>query len=654
MGKIQKLLITIITALCILTSCVAVSAADVETGSAGAGITWNYDKNAKILTISGSGAMDNFSGSGAPWSAYSAEIETVILSEGITSIGNNAFAGCKFIETVTVPGTVTSIGSGVFEGCQNIVSVTIPKSVTSINSTAFGHTTPKVYCAPGSEASIFASNLGLEISEIKNGEVYSGACGNTVTWSIDEASGVMTVYGDGEMSNFPDRASVPWHMYRTMIKVVKFDGNITSIGNNAFANSQNLTAVTLPETLKTIGNNAFENCVAIKRIAIPASTTAIGDNAFDNCASLSEFIASEDNKNFKSENGVLFNKNKTNIIIYPTAKALEEYVVPDTVTTINKGAFAYISSLKKLDLGKGVKTIGREAFFKVKSLVSVTGKSNIELIEQDAFRECTALESFDAGNVKKIDTNAFSYCQKLKNVKLGSVEEICQRAFYLCSSLEKLEFPATLKIFDGSAFNNCSKLGEITVDASNKYFTVEDGVVYNKNKTKLVYAPEGSSKKSYDVPGSVKEIGICAFYNTKADSVKLSSGLEKIDDSAFYNSALTKIVIPDSVKEIGEYAFAFSSKLKNLEIGDSVTKIGKASFSNCALLEAITIPDSVEVVGDYAFEHCKSAKTLKMSKNITKIGIYAFYKCENITPLKLSSKVDVGTFAFKGCKETTK
>ena len=153
--------------------------------------------------------------------------------------------------------------------------------------------------------------------------------------------------------------------YCMSLASVTIPEGVTSIGGEAFYNCSSLTSITIPASVTSIGNGAFSNCISLTSIEMPASVTSIGTGPFGGCFKLKEIIVNEQNPNYLSEEGVLFNKEKTLLIQYPAGKEAVSYDIPTGVTSIGEWAFQGCSSLIKVTIPEGVTSIGSGAFIKL-------------------------------------------------------------------------------------------------------------------------------------------------------------------------------------------------------------------------------------------------------------------------------------------------
>ena len=446
-------------------------------------------------------------------------LASVKIGNGVTSIGDEAFSGCTSLTSVKIGNGVTSIGGYAFEGCTSLASITIPDSTTSIGYRAFLNCT---------------SLTSITIPD-------------SVT-SIGNNAFVYTAY-------FNDKSN--------------WDNGMLYIGNHLINVKRGISgSVEIKQGTKTIADSALGGD-STSSITIPDSVISIGDEAFTYCINLAEINVGIENANYSSENGILFNKDKTEIVCYPAGKRdVSSYSIPDSVTIIGDGAFKF-TSLTSITIPDGVTSIGRYAFEDCRPLTSITIPDSVTNIGSSAFRNCTSLESVTIGDgVTSIEDETFWNCQSLASVTIGSsVTSIGDEAFFNCTSLTSIIIPDSVTSIGNSAFLDCTSLAIITI------------------------------------PNSVTEISIFAFNGcTSLKSVTIGSGVTSIGNLAFSGcTSLTSVKIGDSVTSIGNSAFSGCTSLTSITIPDSVTYIDYNAFGNCTLLESVTIPDSVTYIDEEAF-----------------------------------------------------
>jgi hypothetical protein len=343
---------------------------------------------------------------------------------------------------------------------------------------------------------------------------------------------------------------------------------LTSIGIWSFEGCVNLTGFILPDTVTNIGPGAFNSCTSLTNVIIPASVASIGDYAFIYCTSLTNIAVDGANPAYSSLDGVLFSKDKTTLVQYPSGKT-GNYAIPDGVTNladeafglddhdqypfpydacagltnlsipgslVNLGAhaFSHCSGLASVTLANGVASIGTNAFsfcanltnitmpgsvtsigetaFFYSGLTSVTIPGSVTNFGLGAFAVCTSLTNVTLLNgVSSIGPQGFNFCTALANITIpGSVTSIGEMAFYFCSGLTNAIISASVTNMGNYAFSGCASLLDIEVSTDNLYYRSVDGVLYDEAETTLLQFPGGRGG-SYLVPEGVTTIGDYAF-----------------------------------------------------------------------------------------------------------------------------------------------
>ena len=272
---------------------------------------------------------------------------------------------------------------------------------------------------------------------------------------------------------------------------------------------------------------------------------------------------------------------------------LEEIILPDNITSIEKRAFQNCTKLVSITLPSTVTSIGKMAFCNCDELKSVTISGDLMSIGVSCFGMCEKLESINIPNsVTSLGTRAFYSCSSLKSVNIPPVSEIYEETFYLCKSLTSISIPNTVIRINEDAFMGCDGLTEIHIPSSVEYL----------------------------------------------------SGFMNCD-------GLTEISIPSSVRAINDYAFSSCSNLKQVTIPSSVITIGNHAFGYCTNLTSVTIPDNVTSIGSYAFEHCSGLKgTLTIPNKVSYINDCSFQGCSGLTSIIVGNNVrTIGWNAFRGC-----
>ncbi|MGN1458163.1 MAG: leucine-rich repeat domain-containing protein [Acutalibacteraceae bacterium] len=389
---------------------------------------------------------------------------------------------------------------------------------------------------------------------------------------------------------------------KELISVTISDG-VTLIGSSAFENCANLTNIDIPNSVTTIGKSAFCWCTNLTNINISDGVTEIVGDVFTGSTALTSITVSENNKNYSSQDGVLFSKDKTKLVRCPEGKT-GVYKITDGVTIIGNSSFSGCTDLTNIDISDSVTTI-----------------------EDWAFSGCTGLTSIDISDgVTTIGDAVFYDCTELTSVKIGK------------------------GVSQDLIFVNNQNLTNITVDEENQNFSSQDGVLFSKDKTKLVRCPAGK-KGEYVIPNSVTEIAELAFDSCyDLTGITISDNVTKIGNDAFYGSGLTSVTIPNSVTEIGGFAFANCTGLTSVTIPNSVSSIENGTFMDCISLIDITIPDSVTAIGDGVFVGCCRLQNVNLPNAITSIGSSVFSSCKELKKIYIPDSVNkIGEEAFLDC-----
>lgn len=376
--------------------------------------------------------------------------------------------------------------------------------------------------------------LGLDLGTAivaSAAEIDSGTCGENLNWSLDD-SGKLTIWGSGDMDNWDYPTYAPWDEYKESINSIEIKDGVTSIGNSAFKECKSLTSATIPNSVNSIGekaflfcenlsnitipNNvtsigvsAFHGCLSLSSITIPAGVNSIGKFAFCNCQGLSAIDVDENNTKYSSVDGVLFNKEKTELILYPINKTGESYEIPNSVTKIINSAFSGCK-LRSVTIPNSVISIGDYAF-EYSSLESVSIPNSVNDIGVSAFASCENLISIDIPNsIQSIKGSTFEYCSNLKSVTIpDSVTSVGYESFLSCSSLTSIFYPHSLNVTGAY----------IPAAATQVKYTVSDG------KVTITDISLGSGQTSVTIPEKIGGKTVASIAN---DAVSSCTGLMSI------------------------------------------------------------------------------------------------------------------------------
>ncbi len=378
-------------------------------------------------------------------------LTSIKIPDSVTRIGNFAFLNCTSLVSVLIPDSVISIGDSAFSENIDLVSITIPDSVTQIGNYAFHgcKSLTEINVAPenqyySSENGILFDKNQAEIIHYPAGITNTSYCipdsvqiignhafkdcANLINITIPNgitSIGESAFYGCSSIKNvtIPDSmTNISDYAFFGCVKLISITihDRVTNIGEYAFGECASLKNITIPDSITKIGQRAFVFCTSLTSIVIPNAVTYIGEYAFFGCTSLVTIDVNASNKNYTSVNGILFNKDKTEIICYPPNKKDKSYNIPVGVTSISNGTFRDCSNLISIIIPDSVKKIG-----------------------YTAFNNCTSLTSITIPNgITKICGWTFNGCISLNSVKIpDSVTEIGNSAFYCCDSLKSLTIP---------------------------------------------------------------------------------------------------------------------------------------------------------------------------------------------------------------------
>ena len=368
---------------------------------------------------------------------------------------------------------------------------------------------------------------------------------------------------------------------------------------------------------------------------------------------------------------------------------IKNVVIGEGIENIASYAFRDCTNLVSVDVQNGAESIDECAFWRCDKLTDITLPDSLTSIGFAAFSSCDVLTNITLpDSLTSICSYAFVYCSALTDIVLpDSVTSVGDDAFYSCSSLTTVSIGSGLKRLSVSAFNSCSKLSTISVSKDNTAYASVDGIVYNKEKTKLLIVPAAISGE-ITIPATVEEFtykavdscenltaihvedgnpnyksvdgivytadgkSVLCCPRGKVGSVDVQNGAETIDKYAFYEcSKLTGINLPDSLTSIGFGAFNSCDVLTNITLPESLTSIGSHAFRYCSALRNITLPGSLTSIGSYAFDSCYALTDITLPDSLTSIGSSAFYQCYALTDIVLPDSVtSVGVDAFAHCR----
>ena len=555
-------------------------------------------------------------------------VTKLVIPEGVTSIGDDAFAGCTGLTEVTIHDGVTAIGGSAFSGCSGLTGVTIPSHVTDIGDSAFSD------CSGLTEMVIPHSVKAIGVGVFKK-------CNRLTKITVDPANAhymsqndlLLTRDGRTLVQGVNGAVMIPSGV--TVIAESAFEGydgltqvtlpaGVEVIGPAAFYGCGGLTDVAIPAGVEAIGADAFCGCSGLADVVIPASVTNIGERAFVACGRLKAISVEAGNEVYSSRNGMLLNKDGKTLIQGVNG----EVEIPPGVVTIGEWAFVYYADLTRVVIPASVRNIGAYAFHYCESLTNVVMQGGVTNIGDGAFGECgNLMDVFIPNSVQSIGYSAFAYCGRLSNVTLPA----CM--------VEGDEGWTMWNVFQGTSVENVAMAEGITTIGSYAFaqaFTDE------------------TCPTHVTLPNSVTVICENAFYDCRGlGSVTIPEGVVRLGTEAFNNCRnLTELAIPGSVKQIDPRAFSDCRGLTEITIPGSVTNIGYNAFSNCRGLTEITIPSSVTNIGYNAFSYCRGLGSVMVPVCVLETGLAnVFQGASSITNVVLSEgcrEIARGTLGYSG------
>lgn len=428
-----------------------VASAD-ESGTCGENLTWVYEEATNKLIISGTGEMYGYSAGLSPWDEFKDDIQTLMIGDGVTSIGNQAFYSCSNISSVIIPDGVTTIGRAAFWNCVRLESFKIGKDVNTIGRNAF-------------QGCISLASIDIPdgVKELGRNAFYG--CENL--FSVTMGSGLTTI-GERTFSGCIKLYSISIGTNVTTIHSYAFGGcenlsqlkmnsSVSYIGDHAFEGCRSLKSISLPNTLESICNFAFGECEGISILYIPESVSYIANGAFSGCRGLISIVVDENNSKYDSRdncNAIIETSSNTLITGCYTTQ------IPNSVTSLGDGCFMY-SNITTLYIPSSITKIEGNSFTGCSDLSQITIPSSVSYIGFAAFAYCTSLASIIIPDgINSIELSTFEGCIKLGNVELGSgITTVKPLAFKDCQSLTmftcRADSPPTISFdYGSSAFTN--------------------------------------------------------------------------------------------------------------------------------------------------------------------------------------------------------
>lgn len=589
--RLLSILLVLLTALTLL----PLGALADDSNKCGENLTWEFADG--ILTISGTGDMYDYSSADpAPWSEYNDIIASITISDGVTSIGDNAFHSCCAGSIDLQCTSLISIGKNAFSRCTMLTSIFIPESVQSIGSEAFS------LCE------------GLSMVELPT---------------------TLTKIPDGIFTDC------------TLLDSITIPDTVTEIGANAFLRCTAFILEKLPAGIKSIGAAAFANCGNIESLALPGTLESIGEAAFNGTAiDKASFAGTPERWTAIGGAACCIAQDKIDFLEHTcdfSGWKYDEHKHWQQCTcgkTQNEGA--HTGTGKTCDVCGAV-------------LSEALGSGSIDGGLSWSLSRSGALTISGSGKMPDFSSvaNAAPWDKqkdKIQSVVIESgVQSISGGAFSGCTALEKLSISETVTQIAPNAFGGCTSLAAFEVAEGNKAFLSVGGVLFSADKELLRY-PVGKSA-DYTVPSGTVAIAGGAFKDcAKLESLVIPDSVTAIGESAFENcAALKRITLPKNITKLEASCFSGCTALAEIALPDSVKTLGEKVFSGCAALKSVKIPAEVTVIPTEAFSGCSSLESITIPKSVSHINERAFDGC---TALKKVDYLGSDTDWSRVTKET--
>ena len=587
---------------------------------------------------------------------------SVTFAEGsqLKNIGNWAFAYCSNLTSVNIPQNVTNIDYMAFNYCSKLSSITIPASVTSIGENSFYECSSltSVTFAEGSQLSSIwkyafsectaLTSIAIPTSVKSIGEQVFSGCTKLTEISVN---GNNTEYASENGVLFNKAKTTLIYCPAGKTGAYSIPEGVTSICDYAFYNCSKLTSITLPESVTSVGNSAFYGC-------------SLTYNTFDNAQYLGT------------------NQNQYQILMKATSTSISSCEINSKCKAIAGGAFYNCSSLASISIHEGIEGIGSRAFYACTGLTSITIPQNVSCIGKDAFCGCNNLTSVTINN--NVDYSNASLLFKKDDISYMVLDQetISFSSIWNTYSGESFIIPETVtagNTFNVTAINNNAltssritsltisksitsigenvfmgcQLEEIIVADGNTAFTVEDNVLFNKDKTTLIYCCQRSSG-SYVIPETVTELKAAAFMGSSLTTLTIPESITSISSSPFYTFFCKNVIVPESVTNVADNAFSYNACVDVINVTYSgnlpeapwgakyLNGIVDGDFiysdeSKTAIIAYIgsdsdvAIPSSVTNICDYAFENDNNLTSVTIPNTVTIIGDNVFAYSSNVT-----------------------
>ncbi len=595
----------------------------------GDGLTWTLSGG--VLSVSGSGRMSDYSADDpAPWADE--KIRSVIISEGVTSIGEYAFYFCSFSD-ISLPASLESIGTAAFAGC------------TGLKTLALAENNPN-----------FTSDGGVLYGVKQKELIVYPACRSGESFTVADGTEAIREYA---------------FSFAAALKSVFLPDSVKTLGSGAFLSCKNLSSVRLPQGISELPPWLFSSCSALTAAEIPQSVTKLGAEAFKNCAKLSRAGIPAGMREIGAD------------AFFGCGSVSGELTLPNGLTKIGKNAFGGTAPSSVSYDGTfedWVKIGGKAAGFPEGTEInclrhthgfgawksdgayhwhecSSCGEVRDRALHTDGGDTCSvcgaALPELLAGGsesgydwtltrsgVLTLSGSSvpafmagegtapwYGFREKILSAVIG-VASLGANAFEGCTKLAQVKLLDNAEKLDLRAFSGCAALSQYSAADGNAEYSSPGGVLMSADGTRLISYPPCRTGSAYSVPETVTSIGEKAFSGADLESVSVPDSVTEIGKAAFSGcTRLKTAALPEGLQALESSLFSGCSALSEISIPESATRLESAVFSGCSSLKKAVIPNDVTVIPSSAFSGCSSLAEITIPANVTAVGERAFDGC---------------------------
>ena len=535
-------------------------------------------------------------------------LKSVALPSNLTVLGTSCFEGCSSLESVTLPASLKKVGDYLFNSCKSLTKISIPKKLKCIPSSAFHNCTSLKEVSFGSNIELIDTWAFSDCTSLES-VIIPGSVDTIETSAFEGCTSLRNVTLKNGLSDIERNAFFNCRS----LENIKLPNSVNYLGSSAFGNCTNLQKAILSDQLRSLQFSIFENCSNLKSVQLPKSLTQIEECAFAECSSLTTvripknvaaikssaflnsvtaFIVDGGNKNFSSEDGVLYDEGKSTLLKFPSYKS-GNYKTPDTVKTISSMAFRTCHKIKNVTIGEGITKLHKFCF-EDSSVEEISLPSTLQEIKNWT-------EILDAPNLESINISA-------NNESFSSEDGI----LYTKDKTILCIYPAGKTgnvTFAGEATNlNCvpaeNKASKFSVASGSSVYAVDDGMLTNLKKSKIYAVP--GSKTSYHMGRSMRNIdalNIAKYALNKLSKITVNAKNTKYSakDGVLFDRYREKIIYypnakkgtyttPSSVTNVKADAFSYASKLNGLTIGKNVSKCN-LNLTDCEQMKTLVVKE---------------------------------------------------------------